>query len=187
MKRNRIGLYCGSFSPLHIGHIGIIQEVLNEDLVDKIIVVPTKDYWDKKIAIDFSTRVKCLKTIESEKIIIDSDELDSNAPNTFTLLERLKTKYPDAIFKLIVGADNLPSFNKWVNYQYLLDNYEFIVMNREDLNTKKYLKDLNKKDYQILKCDNFDVSSTFIRENINNPQAIKGLISEEVLKILQDI
>lgn len=186
MKENRIGLYCGSFSPLHVGHVGIINEVLKEDLVDNVIVVPTKDYWDKKIAIPYNLRVKCLKTIESDKIIIDEDVDDSNAPNTYSLLERLKTKYPRSSFKLIVGADNLPSFDKWVNYQYLLDNYEFIVMNREGLNPLEDLRRLNKNDYSILKCDNFNVSSTFIRENIDKIEVIKDLISDEVLKILKD-
>lgn len=184
--KNRIGLYCGSFSPLHIGHIGIIEEVLKEGLADKVIVVATKDYWDKKIAIDYDTRIKCLKTIESDQIIIDDDPTDSNTPSTYSLLENLKLKYPESEFKLIVGADNLPAFDKWINYKYLLDNYGFIVMNRDGYDPINDLAKLNKKDYDILNCQNFNVSSTFIRENLNNEELIKDLIDEKVLNILRN-
>lgn len=185
MRNKTMGLYCGSFAPLHNGHIGIIKEVLKEKLVDKLIVVPTSDYKYKKVVMDFDLRLKSLKTIESEDIIIDSDIDDSEAPNTYTLLERLKDKYPDYKFKLILGADLLSRINIWVKSDYLLNNYEFIVMKREGYDINKLMNNLNKKDYSILKCDNFNVSSTFIRDNLDNPELIKDLIPLEILEIIK--
>lgn len=182
----RIGLYCGSFAPVHNGHIGIVKQTLKEDIVDKIIIVPTKDYWNKTISIPFEKRVECLKLFEDETIIIDDDEKDCFTPNTYTLLENLKEKYPNDQLYLMIGADNLPLFKNWVNSEYLLKNYPFIIMNREGYDTKKELKKLNKKDYFLLNCDNFNVSSTYIRENIENYDKLKEMISFDVYQIIKN-
>ena len=180
----RIGVYCGSFAPVHLGHIGIVRQALKEKAADMVIIVPSSDYWNKKVAIDLDTRIKCLKVYESENIIIDEDPEDLEAPYTYVLMERLLKKYPDDELCLMLGADNLTKFKDWKNSQYLLDNYPFIVMNRDDLNCEELLKQLNKEDYFLLHCDNFDISSTFIRENLDNYELIRDMVDKEVVDIL---
>ena len=182
---NNIALYCGSFSPLHNGHIRIINEVLKQGLADKLIVVATFDYWNKKISIPYELRLKCLKTIEDENIIIDDDIKDSSSSSTYELLKRLEKKYPNSQFKLVLGADNLASFSLWINYKYLLEHYPFVIMKRNDYDIESKMKELNKKDYVILDCEQCNVSSSFIRSNINNHLLIKDLLPEKVLKILK--
>lgn len=180
----KIGVYCGSFAPVHLGHIGIVKQALKEKVVDKVIIVPSSDYWNKKVAIDLNTRIKCLKVYETEDIIIDEDPKDLEAPYTYILLDQLKEKYPDDELCLMLGADNLVKFMQWKNAQYLLDNYHFVVMNRDDLNSDELLNEMGKKDYSLLHCDNFDVSSTYIRENLNNYELIKDMVDKEVVEIL---
>ncbi|MDO4197913.1 MAG: adenylyltransferase/cytidyltransferase family protein [Erysipelotrichaceae bacterium] len=181
----RTAVYCGSFAPVHLGHIGIVKETLKEKLADRVIIVASSDYWNKKVAIDLDTRLKCLKLYESEDIIIDDDIKDNEAPNTYTLFEQLKIKYPEDELCLMLGADNLPRFANWVNAQYLLDNYPFIVMNRDDYDTVDLLNKLYKKDYFILNCDNFDISSSYIREHLDDYCLIKDMIDEEVVEIIR--
>ena len=180
----KIGVYCGSFAPVHLGHIGIIEETLKEGLADKVIVVASSDYWNKKVAFDINTRLECLKLYANENIIIDEDPVDLDAPYTYVLLNQLSKKYPDDTLCLMLGADNLVSFSRWKEYEYLLNNYPFIVMNRDDLNTESLLEDLHKKDYAVLNCDNFDVSSTYIRENIDDYKKLEGLVDTRVLNII---
>ena len=84
----------------------------------------------------------------------------------------------------MLGADNLVKFMQWKNAQYLLDNYHFVVMNRDELSCEELLNNLNKKDYSILHCANFDVSSTYIRDNLNNYELIKDMVDKEVVDIL---
>lgn len=181
----KIGVYCGSFAPVHLGHIGIVKETLKEKYADKVIIVPSNDYWNKKVAYDINTRLKCLKFYESEDIIIDDDMDDINTKYTYDLLLRLKDKYPEDELCLMLGADNMVNFDKWYKSEELLKDYEFIIMNRDDINVLAHLERLDKKTYKILNCDNFNVSSTYIRENLNNFSLLEGLVDKEIVEILK--
>ena len=158
---------------------------MSSDGSDCTVCMYLFDYWNKKISIPYEVRLKCLKTIENENIIIDDDINDSKSSSTYELLKKLEKKYPDCQFKLVLGADNLASFSLWINYKYLLEHYPFIIMKRNDYDIESKMKELNKKVYVILDCEQYDVSSTFIRNNINNHLLIKDLLPEEVLKILK--
>ena len=180
-----LGVYCGSFAPVHNGHVGIIDEVLKEGLAEKVIVVATGDYWYKKIAIPLKKRLDCLKLIEKENIIIDEDIDDCNTQYTFDLLGRLKKKYPEAELKLILGADNLKNFRQWYHSEDLLKDYPFIIMEREGYEAAELMADLGKKDYEILKCERFDISSSYIREHLDDEELIREWLPEGVLNILK--
>ena len=67
----RLGVYIGSFNPVHIGHIDIVNYLLYNEVVDKILIVPTLNYWNKNDLIDIKHRINMLKLIENEKIKID--------------------------------------------------------------------------------------------------------------------
>jgi len=181
----RLGVFCGSFAPLHNGHVAIIKEVVKQELCDKIIVVPTGDYWDKVVSIPLNVQIGCLKLFEDENTIIDDDVNDNKTRYTYDLLENLKHKYPEYELALVLGADNLLRFDKWYRYQELLDNYHFIIMNRNDIDTLAELKRLNKENYSILNLEEIDISSTYIRQNLNHPEKLEGMIDNRVLEIIK--
>lgn len=180
----KIGIYCGSFSPVHKGHIKIVKEILKSKLVDKVLLIPTKAYWDKKISISLKHRTNMLKLYENKKIIVE--EKLSNTKCTYEVFTKAEKEYKNDELYLIVGADNLPEFEKWIEYKKLLE-YPFIIIQRESYNKKfinNRMKELNKKNYTILNIPKIDISSSYIRNNINNKKLLKDKIDNKVYNYL---
>lgn len=183
----RVGIYCGSFAPVHKGHIKFVREILKSKLVDKVLIVPTKSYWDKEIKIPLKERINMLKFYETKKIEIETKL--NNVASTYEGFTKYQKKHLDDKLYLIIGADNLIQFEKWINYQYLLDNYPFIIIKRDEMGIKfikDKMKSLNKEDYSILDIPTIDISSTYIRDNFNSPKLLKNKIDPRVYKYLKE-
>ena len=164
----KIGIYVGSFNPPHKGHIKIANHLINNYL-DKIIIIPTCNYWNKNDLIDTKDRINMLKYYEKESIIIDDE--NNNIEYTYQILNILSKKYNQDELYLVIGADNIISFDKWKNYEEIL-KYNLIILNRSNIDIIKYLNNLNKKDKYIIVNDlpNIDISSTMIRNKIKNKE-----------------
>ena len=87
----KLGLYVGSFNPVHNGHIKVINYLLDNNLVDKVLVLPTPNYWDKQDIIDVKDRINMLKFFETENIIIDS--IHNNYPYTYQVIDSIKKPF----------------------------------------------------------------------------------------------
>ena len=163
----RIGVYVGSFDPVHKGHMKVVNYLINNHYVEKCIIVPTLGYWDKNNQIDISKRIDMLKTYESENIIIDTKNND--LPYSYLILNSLKTEYPNDELYLIIGNDLISEFDKWKNYEEIL-KHKVIVIKRIKVNTRDYVNKLNAKGRFVI-LDNFrnmHVSSTMVRDNFYN-------------------
>ncbi|MBQ9072217.1 MAG: nicotinate (nicotinamide) nucleotide adenylyltransferase [Bacilli bacterium] len=162
----KIGIYVGSFNPPHKGHIKIVNHLINNYL-DKVIIIPTGNYWNKLDLVSINDRINMLKFYEKEKIIIDNK--NNNLEYTYQILNNLVKKYKKDELYLIIGADNIVNFDKWKNYKEILE-YNLIILNRDNIDVLKYLDKLNKKDKYIIVNDlpNIDTSSTMIRNKIKN-------------------
>lgn len=182
----KIGIYCGSFAPVHKGHITFVKEVLKSKIVDKVLIVPTISYWDKEINISLKDRINMLKLYETKKIEIETKL--NNVKSTYEGFTKYQKKHPKDELYLILGTDNIVNFEKWINYQKMLE-YPFIILKRKPY-TKKYIvqrmKDLNKTNYYILNTKTIDISSTYIRENIDKPKLIKDKVDNKVYKYLKE-
>ena len=180
-----IGVYVGSFNPPHKGHIKITNYLLNK-VLDKIIIIPTGNYWNKNNLISLNDRINMLKYYENEKIIIDTE--NNNYEYTYLILENISKTYKKEDLNLILGADNIINFDKWKNYQELLD-YNLIIINRDNIDIDYYLKKLKKIDKYIILNDlpQIEISSTMIRNYIkeNNYESLKTLIDENVLQYIK--
>jgi len=173
----RLGIYIGSFNPPHKGHIGIVNYLLNNDIIDKVLIIPTKNYWDKQDLVDIKDRINMLKFYEKENIKIDTK--NNHYQYTYELMRKLKKDYPKDSLYLIIGADNIIDFNKWKNYQELL-NYPIIIMNRNGIDIDSYLKKY-KGNFIVLKDFNMDISSTTARNKIDSE-----LLDNEVIKYIRE-
>ena len=183
-KRPRVGVFVGSFDPIHKGHMHIIKYLLQYNLVDKIIVVPTGDYWSKSMEASLEDRIQMCKLIQSKKIEISTTL--NKYEYTYQVLEELEKKYPMDYLFLIMGADNIIHFDKWKNIDHLLE-YNIIVVNRDNIDINEYVEKFNKKDNFIV-LDDFDflsISSTYIRSNIESENA-KEFLDEKVLNYIKD-
>ena len=169
----RLGVYIGSFNPVHNGHIKLVNYLLDKKIIDKVLIVPTTDYWDKTNLVDIKNRIDMLKFFESDRIIID--EKHNNIKYTYELMRELTSVYDDELY-LIIGADNIINFDKWMNYEELL-NYKIIVMNRNNIDIDSYIKKYNTPNFIVINDFPFlDVSSTEIRNNLDNEYLDKRVL-----------
>lgn len=162
----KLGIYIGSFNPPHKGHIHVVNYLINKKIVDKVLIVPTKNYLDKQDLIDIKHRINILKLYENDNVKIDTENNDYSY--TYQLMRKVSIDYPNDNLYLVIGADNIINFNKWKNYEELL-NYGIIIMNRLGIDTHKYTRNYPKGHFIILKdFQPIDISSTELRENYNS-------------------
>jgi len=181
----KIGVYVGSFNPPHKGHIKIVNHLINNYL-DKVIVIPTGNYWDKKDLVNINDRINMLKLYETENILID--DKNNNIEYTYQILDKLSNEYKKDNLYLIIGADNIVNFDKWKNYEEIL-KYNLIILNRDNINITEYLERLNKKDKYVIVNDlpNIDISSTMIRNKIkNNDNDLNEYLDKEVCEYIKE-
>lgn len=182
----RLGIYVGSFNPVHKGHVSIVKNILKKNLVDKVLVIVTGSYWTKNDLLPIEDRIQMWKFYENEQIIID--EAHNQIDKTFQLFRALKEEFNDELY-LIIGADNIVTFSRWVNYQELLE-YPFIVIKRDDVGKrqlKKMFKEFEKVNYTILDIPTIDISSTEIRNNLDDYDKISHMIDRDVYDYLCSI
>ena len=179
----KIGVYVGSFNPVHKGHIKIVNTILENDIVDKVFIIPTKNYWDKQDIISIQDRENMLRIYETSRIIINTEYNDLEY--TYQIINALKDKFNDTEFSLIIGADNIVNFDKWNHYKDLLE-LNLIIIGRNDIDIKYYLDKLNKKDrYTILDIADIDISSTLVRNNIGNNKELAKYLDQEVIDYIE--
>ena len=178
----KLGLYVGSFNPVHNGHITVINYLLDNNLVDKVLVLPTPNYWDKQDIIDVKDRINMLKFFETENIIIDS--IHNNYPYTYQVIDSIKKDYDDELY-LVIGSDNLEKLYLWKNIDKILEN-KIIVLKRGNDDIDKLLEKYPRD--RFITCNDFEflnVSSTEIREgNTNNvdPRVLKYIKTNNLYK-----
>ena len=156
----RIGVYVGSFNPPHEGHHKVMKTVLERNFVDKVLLLPTLDYWDKNHLVDIDERVKMLKFYEDENIMVD--EVHNRYVYIYEVLRSLRKDYPNDEFYLIMGSDNLEKLHEWKNIEEILQN-KIIVLKRGNIVKNLFLGAFES---QFIYCDDFDfihTSSTEIR------------------------
>ena len=174
----KLGIYVGSFNPPHNGHLKVVNYLLENKIVDKIIILPTPNYWNKTNMVDIEKRVEMLKIFENPNIIVDG--ANNKYKYTYQILESLSKCYPEDKLYLIIGSDNLEKLHLWKNIDEIL-KYHIIVLKRGNLDISKYLKHFDLTNFIVI--DNFpfiDISSTEIRENLNNEN-----LDERVLKYIK--
>ena len=177
----RVGVYMGSFDPVHKGHIRIVRHLLKKGYVDQVLIVPTGNYWEKQSLTDVKKRIRMLKLFENEKIRIEEEF--NELPYTYQLLRAVKKRDPGNEYYVIMGADTLLRFEDWNHYREVLE-YPFLVLKRERIDAKKKLEELHKENYVLVEdLKEIDISSTYIRQNLDDYSKIKNMIHRRVYDI----
>ncbi|WP_034059224.1 nicotinate (nicotinamide) nucleotide adenylyltransferase, partial [Lacinutrix jangbogonensis] len=130
-----IGLYFGSFNPIHIGHLIIANQLVENSDLDQIwfVVTPHNPFKKKSTLLDNFQRLEMvyLATKDYNKLKESNIEFNLPQPNyTINTLTYLQEKHPEHQFSLIMGEDNLKSFHKWKNYEVILENHNIYVYPR---------------------------------------------------------
>jgi nicotinate-nucleotide adenylyltransferase len=177
----KIGLFFGSFNPVHNGHLIIANHILNESDLAKIwfIVSPQNPFKQAESLLNNYDRLHLLnKATENDQRLKASDiEFTLPKPSyTVTTLAYLKDKYPTDEFSIIMGSDSFQNLNKWKNYQTIIEYYQLIIYKRPGFEV------LNNLEANILTMDAplLEISATYIRELLKRNKSIKYLVPENI-------
>ena len=181
----RLGIYVGSFDPVHKGHKKIVDYLIDNNYVDKVLVIPTGAYWDKTGIIPVNYRIDMWNYYKSDNIIIDNRYNDLEY--TYMILDRLKEECDDELY-LIIGADNVINFDKWKNYQEILER-KILVIPRENIEIDKYFCKYKKRGNFIV-VEGFkevDISSREIRKLLHDGKynVVEKYLDKEIIEYIE--
>ena len=197
----KVGLYFGSFNPIHVGHLIIANYMADYTDFDQVwfVVSPHNPHKKKSSLLADIHRLTLVKVaIEGNDKIRASDiEFKLKTPSyTATTLAHLKEKHPKNEFSLLMGEDNLRTFHKWYNYEEIIDNHKIYVYPRVLTEQEKTVVEKSKgiaavlEHKNVILCDEVPVmkiSSSFIRKAIKNGNDVQYLLSEPVLKYVDEM
>ena len=187
----RIAIYGGSFNPMHIKKKKIVDYVLNNLNMDKIIIIPVGIPSHRENNLEQSdTRLKICKEIfkGNKKIEVSDIEIKSEGKSyTYdTLLKLIDLYGENNEFFEIIGEDSLKSLKTWKNYEELLKICKFIVFRRkDDKNIQIDEEFLNNKNIIILENEYYNISSTEIRNMVKNNEDISAFVNKKVKKLIE--
>ena len=187
----KIGLYFGSFNPIHIGHMVIANHLAEYSNLNEIwfVVTPHNPFKNKSSLLDNYQRLEMVYLATKDYIKLKPCDIEFKLPQpnyTINTLVHLQEKYPNLEFALIMGEDNLKSFHKWKNYEVILENHDIYVYPRVLENkTETPLNGHNKIHY--IDAPIMELSSTHIRNAIKEGKNVKPMLPEPVWQYLDEM
>ncbi len=180
----KIGVYVGSFNPIHFAHLKIASQFLNSKLLDKIIFVPAGDEYEKRGLESGKHRFQMVKiaTQNNPNFLVSDIEIKHRKLSTYKTLEIFREEYPNDEIVLIMGADNLKEIYWWDHADVLLSQYIIYVMTRNGLHQENFPEYNDNKNILFINFD-IDICATNIRKDIENQRfddAIKNVPLEVV-------
>ncbi|MBU4487178.1 MAG: nicotinate (nicotinamide) nucleotide adenylyltransferase [Candidatus Delongbacteria bacterium] len=186
---DKIGLFGGSFDPIHIAHLIIASVIKDEFNLERIIFIPNfvSPFKINSTNTKIDHRLEMLKYSISDNEDFDLSDFEANKNRTVYTYETVgyfKEKYPDKNFCIIVGYDSYKTLNDWKNYSFIEENAEIIVALRPgEENCDR--KDSDKVKFSKF-CPQMNISSTMIRKMVANKLSIKYLVNEKVRYYIND-
>ncbi|MEN8764357.1 MAG: nicotinate (nicotinamide) nucleotide adenylyltransferase [Wenyingzhuangia sp.] len=180
----KIGLYFGTFNPVHVGHVILANHMLHHTALDEIwmVVTPHNPHKKKHTLLDNHHRLEMVyKATEEYDHIHPSDiEFKLTQPNyTINTLVHLSEKFPQHEFAIMMGEDNLRSFHKWKNYEMILQDYDVFVYPRIAENQEEVILKSHPK-VHLIQAPIVDISSTLIRKSIQDKKSVQHLLAPKV-------
>lgn len=177
----KIGIYGGSFNPVHFGHLGLVKWVIDHTDLDEIwmLVSPNNPLKDSKILVEEAERLRglrqALQDLHDERIIASDFEFSLPRPSySAATLKKLRETYPEHEFVLIIGEDNWEIFDQWRDYEEILAHHTVFIYPRHHLSASAASGPTVKRSFSaavlqpkavfLKDAPYFDVSSTEIRE-----------------------
>ncbi|MFT4781728.1 MAG: nicotinate-nucleotide adenylyltransferase [Psychroserpens sp.] len=187
----KIGLYFGTFNPIHIGHLTIANHLAEYSALDKIwfVVTPHSPFKKKSSLLDNRQRFEMVyrATEDYEKLEPSDIEFDLPQPNyTINTLTYLQEKHPNHEFSLIMGEDNLKNFHKWKNHELILEHYNIYVYPRISEGKIETQFENHNKIHKV-NAPIMELSSTFIRKSIKERKNVRPMLPEHVWEYLDEM
>ncbi len=182
-----IGLYFGSFNPIHTGHLIIANHIVEHTNIDKVwfVVSPHNPLKEAHSLLNEYHRLNLVELAIEDYPKFRASNVEFRLPKpsyTIDTLTYLTEKFPLEQFSIIVGSDSWQNIHRWKNYEQLVKNYEFIVYNRPGFEVKEnHQAKLTMLDAPIL-----EISATFIRKEIKNKKSVRYLLPEAVYECIME-
>lgn len=184
-----IGLFFGSFNPIHTGHLIIADYFANNCALDQVwlIVSPQNPLKDKATLLDEKHRLYMCNIAVEDNYKLQASNIEFHLPKpsyTIDTLTHLQEKYPDNKFVLIMGSDNLASIDKWKNYELLLKNFTFYIYTRPEFEIKNipYSGDIH-----FFLVPQIFISSSYIRQALKEKKSVRYLVPEVVRTHIEEM
>ena len=181
----KIGIFGGSFDPIHIGHAIIAQHFIGSGVVDRLwfMVSPMNPLKaDKKQQVSDADRLRMVEMVTHPMEGVETSAFEFTMPRpsyTIDTLNTLQAKFPDDEFYLVIGADNWDLFGKWRNSEEILAKYHVLIYPR--LGHEVVIPDELQERVQAVDAPIIELSSTQIRERLTNGQSVRYYVPDEVL------
>ncbi len=183
----KVGLFFGSFNPVHVGHMIIANHLAEYTDLNQIwmVVSPHNPLKNKASLAKDNDRYHLVQLAIGDHTKIRASNVEFSLPTpsyTIDTLTYLEEKFPEKSFSLIMGGDSLTGIEKWKNYEKLLSDYDIYVYKRSEADTIMYEHMNNIK---IVDAPLLDISATFIRNAIKNKKSVRYLVPDAVYEYLE--
>ena len=183
----KIGIYSGSFNPIHHGHVMLANYLVEFSDLDELwfVVSPQNPLKKKEDLLDDDERLKMVKLAVDDDSRFKVSDIEMHLPTpsyTINTLTALSGQYLDNQFVFICGMDSLQNFKNWREYQKILDNYELLVFPRAGYDGGELI---NYPSVTVLKTPILEISSTFIRRCIKEGRDVRHFMPERAFNYLK--
>lgn len=183
----KIGLFFGSFNPIHMGHLIIANLMAETTDLKKVwfVVSPQNPLKPSKGLLHEFDRYDMVRAAIFNNYKLEVSDIEFNLPKpsyTIHTLVHLHEKFPDKEFRIIMGEDNLASFTRWKNYERILEDYGLYVYRRPNVQLSELHTHPN---VTFVEAPLLDISATFIRNCIRNKQSVRYLVPDVVEEMIR--
>ena len=188
-KKKSTALFFGSFNPIHVGHLVIANTMLQMEGIDEVwlVVSPQNPLKERATLLADHHRLQMVRRAIEDNYRLRACDIEMHLPvpsYTVVTLAALGEKYPDREFCLIMGSDNLASFHRWRNYEYILQNYHIYVYPRPG---SEHCPLHDHPNVTMTDVPMMDISSSYIRRQIADGKDVRYLLTEPVYKYLTEM
>ena len=185
----RTALFFGSFNPIHVGHLIIANTMLQHEGIDEvwIVVSPQNPLKERSTLLADHHRLQMVQRAIDDNYRLRVCDIEMHLPipsYTVVTLAALGEKYPDREFCLIMGGDNLATFDRWRNWEYILEHYHIYVYPRPGSTDCRLASHPH---VTMVDVPMMDISSTYIREQIRQGHDVRYLLTEPVWQYLTEM
>lgn len=178
----KVGLYFGSFNPIHIGHLIIANTMVELTDIEQVwfVVSPQNPFKQRSDLLHEFDRLDMVNDAIHDNYNLKTTDVEFNMPKpsyTIDTLTYLSDKYPSHQFRLVLGEDNLHHFHKWKNADKILEYYGLLVYPRPKAKPSGLVKH---EKVEMVNAPLIDISATFIRKCVKNNRSIKYLVPDAV-------
>ncbi len=185
-----IGLFGGTFDPVHKGHVRIAESFKQSGLIEElwILLTPAPPHKTQKVHAPFNLRKKMLEAAFQDHVAIKISTVENTLPRpTYTIqtIEYLTRNYPACTFHLCIGEDSLVHFETWYRYKDILEHCDLIVASRPGFDREE-VDEVVKKQAHFVDHEPVDMSASQIRTLLENKQTVDNYLPARVYQIIEE-